>query len=542
MASAGKSDSGTPPPTELAAPASTPLAEAFVKIDPEEFARLEAEELARSEAKEEERIALEHKTQVERNAQAERQAVERAWREQEEYARGVAELKKKIARRESRRAPAIAAAVLLGAVALGALLYNHTLTQDRATKAEALRIAAESLERQEEERRAKLAADASGKDAAVTPKVESSAEPAEDPADRARAEAYSENAAKKAAADKAKALALKIEQEARRMAEVAAKKQAEAMAQAEERARAQAAARVKEAPRAVQRPGTVFQDCPDCPRMVVIPAGEFTMGSPASEAGRGVDEGPQRQVSIAQPFALGRSEVTVAEFRRFADESGYRTEAERDARAQGCSGFIYADPAAGIPGAQPVTSWRSPGLTQADSHPVLCVSWNDARAYAQWLSKKTGKRYRLPSESEWEYAARAGSVTARYWGDDPVQACRFANVADQSRFQTWGFGQKHECTDGHYFTAPAGGYSPNRFGLYDMLGNAWEWTEDCWNAGYAGAPADGSARLAGDCAQRVGRGGSWSTVPRFARSASRNKNTADHRDNLTGFRLARTLE
>ena len=539
---AGKSGSGAPAPEELAAPASTPPADAIVKIDPEEFARLEAEALASSEAKEEERAALERKVRIERDEQAQREVVERAWREQQEYASAVAALKKKVGWRESRRARAIAAAILLAALALGALLYNHRLAQDRATRAEALRIAAESLARQEEERRAKPAADASSRDADVTPEAGSTAEPAEPPADRARAEAYSENAAKKAAADRSHALALKIEEEARRMAEVAAKKQAEAMAQAEERARAQAAANVKEAPRALQRPGTVFQDCPDCPRMVVIPAGKFTMGSPASEAGRGVDEGPQRQVSIAQPFALGRSEVTVAEFRRFADESGYRTEAERDARAQGCSGFIYADPAAGIPGAQPVTSWRSPGLTQADSHPVLCVSWNDARAYAQWLSKKTGERYRLPTEAEWEYAARAGSVAARYWGDDPVQACRFANVADQSRFQTWGFGQKHECTDGHYFTAPAGGYSPNRFGLYDMLGNAWEWTEDCWNAGYAGAPADGSAWLAGDCAQRVSRGGSWSTVPRFARSASRNKDAADHRDNLTGFRLAMTLE
>ena len=278
--------------------------------------------------------------------------------------------------------------------------------------------------------------------------------------------------------------------------------------------------------------------------MVVIPAGEFSMGSPAAEAGRGQDEGPQRRVQIAQAIALGRSEVTVAEFRRFVEEAGYRTEAERDTRAQGCSGFIYDDPAAQNSAPQPFTSWRSPGLAQAqaDSHPVLCVSWNDARAYAQWLSKKTGKRYRLPTEAEWEYAARAGSTTARYWGDDPAQACRFANVADQSRFQTWGFGQKHECTDGHYFTAPAGGYAPNRFGLYDMIGNVWEWTEDCWNASYAGAPADGSAWLSGDCAQRVLRGGSWSTVPRYARSATRYKNPADFRDNLTGFRLARTLE
>jgi formylglycine-generating enzyme required for sulfatase activity len=495
MAAAGKSGSGAPVPAELAAPAPAPDPEATVRIDAEEFAR-----------------------------QAEREVVARAWREQEEYTRAVAELKKEVGWRESRRARAIAAAILLAAVALGAFLYNRQLEQERATRAEALRIAAESLARQEEARRAEPVP---------------AAEPAADPAARARAEAYSENAAKKAAADRSHALALKIEAEARRMAEVAAKKQAEAMARAEERARAQAAASVKEAARAAPRPGTVFQDCPDCPRMVVIPAGNFTMGSPASEAERGLDEGPQRQVSIAQPFALGRSEVTVGEFRRFAEESGYKTEAER---AQGCSGFIYADPATAGNPAPALTSWRGPGLAQAESHPVLCVSWNDARAYAQWLAKKTGKRYRLPSEAEWEFAARAGSVTARYWGDDPVQACRFANVADQSRFQTMGFGQKHECTDGHYFTAPAGGYAPNRFGLYDMLGNAWEWTEDCWNAGYAGAPADGSAWLAGDCAQRVCRGGSWSTVPRFARSAARYRNNADHRDNLTGFRLARTVE
>lgn len=475
------------------------------------------------------RITLERNAQAEAEGRLRREVVDRAWREQEEYARGVAELKEKVARRESRRARAIAAAILLAAVALGVFLYNHQLAQDRAARAEALRIAAESLARREEEQRAELEA-------------KPAADPAADPAAVARAEAYSENAAKKAAADKAKALALKIEAEARRLAEIAAKKQAAAMAQAEERARAQAAANVKEAPRAAPRPGSVFQDCADCPRMVVIPAGEFTMGSPASEAERGVDEGPQRRVSIAQPFALGRSEVTVAEFRRFADESGYKTEAERDARAQGCAGFIYADPLAAGLASQVVTSWRSPGLAQAESHPVLCVSWNDARAYAQWLSRKTGKRYRLPTEAEWEFAARAGSVTARNWGDDPVQACRFANVADQSRFQTWGFGQKHECTDGHYFTSPAGGYSPNRFGLYDMLGNAWEWTEDCWNASYAGAPPDGAAWLTGDCAQRVSRGGSWSTVPRYARSAARNKNAADHRDNLTGFRLARTLE
>lgn len=510
-----------------------PEASDLTRIDAEEFARLEAETLASSEAKEEERLALEHRAQAERDEQARQAVLEEAWREQQEYARAVAELRP--APRQSRRAPTIAAAILLAAGVVGAVVYSYQAERDRmaaAAEVEALRLAAESLARREADERAKRAAEAS--------LSEPEAKPAPARAEDAAAGARADEDARKAAAEKPRALALRIKEEARRRAELAA--QAQAMAQAEERAKALSTKAVKEAPRAALRPGTVFQDCPDCPRMVVIPAGEFTMGSPASEAGRGVDEGPQRQVSIAQPFALGRGEVTVAEFRRFADESGYKTEAERDTRAQGCSGFVYADPAAGIPGAQAVTSWRSPGLAQADSHPVLCVSWHDARAYAQWLSKKTGKRYRLPSEAEWEYAARAGSVAARYWGDDPVQACRFANVADQSRFQTWSFGQKHECTDGHYFTAPAGGYAPNRFGLHDMLGNVWEWTEDCWNASYAGAPSDGSAWLTGDCAQRDSRGGSWSTVPRFARSATRHKNTADHRDNLTGFRLARTLE
>ncbi len=497
-----------------------PEATDLARIDAEELARLEAQKQARSEAKDFERAAL-----------------DRAWREQAEYSRAVAELKDEPRRRAPRRAFTLAAASLIAAGIVGAVVYSFRAERERMAEAESLRLAAESLARREAEERA------SRSDAAPAPQPAPTA-PGATPgaAGGSAAGAPTGDDAKKAAADRAKALALKIREEARRQAELAA--QARAMAQAEERARAVAAKGAQEAPRAALRPGTVFQDCAECPHMVVIPAGEFTMGSPASEAGRGLDEGPQRVVSIARPFALERNEVTVAEFKRFVEETGYRTEAERDTRAQGCAGFIYADPAARSPAAPPFTSWRNPGLAQAqaDPHPVLCVSWNDASAFAQWLSKKTGKRYRLPTEAEWEYAARAGSSSSRYWGDDPEQACRYANVADQSRFQTWSFGQKHECTDGHYFTAPAGGYAPNRFGLYDMIGNVWEWTEDCWNASYAGAPADGSAWLAGDCTQRVLRGGSWSTVPRYARSATRFKNPADFRDNLTGFRLARTLE
>ena len=493
-----------------------PEAVDLARIDAGEFARLEAEKQARSEAKE-----------------VEREALDRAWREQSEYSRAVAELKDEPGGRAAGRAFTFAAALLIAAGIVGAVVYSYRAERERIAEAEALRLAAESIARREAEERARKTEAAR----ALVPEPAPRPGPSPDAAG-----APSGEEAKQAAAERARALALKIREEARRQAELAT--QAKAMAQAEERAKAVAARSAQEAPRAAQRPGAVFQDCADCPHMVVVPAGEFTMGSPAAEIGRGLDEGPQRQVQIARPFALGRSEVTVAEFRRFVEEAGYRTEAERDTRAQGCAGFIYADPAAPDPGSPPYTSWRSPGLAQAqaDTHPVLCVSWNDARAYAQWLQKKTGKRYRLPSEAEWEYAGRAGSGSSRYWGDDPVQACRYANVADQSRFQTWSFGQKHDCTDGHYFTAPVGGYAPNRFGLYDMIGNVWEWTEDCWNASYAGAPADGSAWLAGDCTQRVLRGGSWSTVPRYARSATRFRNPADYRDNLTGFRLARPLE
>ena len=470
-----------------------------------------AQELAKKSAEEQERIALERQAKADAEERQRREVVDRAWRESQEYARGVAELKEKIGRRDARRAPLFLAAILLGAVVIGAVVYNLPVTQEPPRVAESPRAVPESK--------------------AMVPVVPDSGD-----AEALAAKARAEEDARKAAQAKDKALAARIEEKARRTAELEAKQLAREEAQPEPPKRA------AEAPRPVRQPGTVFQDCPDCPRMVVIPAGEFRMGSVPSEAERGGDEGPQHQVSIASSFALGRTEVTVAEFRRFTDDAGYRTEAERDTRSQGCSGFIYLDPAAASPDPQLVTSWRNPGLVQEDSHPVLCVSWNDARAYAQWLSKKAGQRYRLPTEAEWEYAARGGTGTARYWGNDPVEACRYANVADQSRFQTLSFGQKHDCNDGHYFTATVGSYARNGFGLYDMIGNAWEWTEDCWNASYAGAPADGAAWLAGDCRQRVSRGGSWSTVPRFARSAARNRNSADHRDNLTGFRLARTLE
>lgn len=277
--------------------------------------------------------------------------------------------------------------------------------------------------------------------------------------------------------------------------------------------------------------------------MVVIPAGEFVMGSSASEAERHDDEGPRHRVSIADPFALGRTEVTVAQFRQFAEEAGYRTDAERNVGAEGCFAVNCDTTDLFVQGEWlPGCNRNEPGFSHTDSTPVVCVSWNDAQAYARWMSAKTGRPYRLPTEAEWEYAARAGTTTDRYWGDAPDQACRFANVADQSRYKERTFERRHECNDGHFFAAPVGSYAPNRFGLYDMIGNVWEWTEDCANPGYEGAPGDGSAWIAGNCGMRVSRGGSSFSPPTFARSANRNLGSSQFRSFNFGFRLARTLE
>lgn len=155
--------------------------------------------------------------------------------------------------------------------------------------------------------------------------------------------------------------------------------------------------------------------------------------------------------------------------------------------------------------------------------------------------KQTGKNYRLPSEAEWEYAARAGTSSARFWGDNPDDACTFANVADktfQQKFPNW---QVHNCTDGYVYTAPVGKFAENKFKLQHTLGNVWEWTEDCWHENYDGAPNDGSAWVEdGDCSRRVIRGGSWNNKPRNVRSANRNRNNTDNRNNNVGFRLAQS--
>lgn len=324
----------------------------------------------------------------------------------------------------------------------------------------------------------------------------------------------------------------------------AIKKEQQRTAAAERRAQEAEAAlreRDKAAELAAAYPaGKVFQDSfKDSsgigPEMVVIPAGRFLMGSPESEVGRDKDEGPQREVSV-KTFALGKTEVTVGEFRRFVRTTSYKTDAERDVGVQGCKTLEDGkwDWHAG-------RYWDNTGFKQSDKQPVACISWNDAREYVKWLSSSTGKSYRLPSEAEWEYAARAGSTTARYWGNNPDEACRYANVADQTTNGDQSWSTKHNCTDGNWFSAPVASYTANAFGLYDMIGNVWEWVEDCSHDSYNEAPVDGRVWAGLNCSVRVLRGGSWGSGPVIARSADRNWSGAAVRINYGGFRLARML-
>ncbi len=287
---------------------------------------------------------------------------------------------------------------------------------------------------------------------------------------------------------------------------------------------------------AAQNPGSVFRDCPECPEMVVIPAGRFMMGTaPGEEEREGLSPSfrnrsePRHAVNV-KTFAAGKFEVTRAQYRVFAEATG-RT-------SDGCfvwrgTGFVK----------DPSHDWRNPGYPQDDSHPVVCVSWDDATAYARWLSERTGRNYRLPTEAEWEYAARAGTTTARFWGDDADIVCEYANGADAStRARVPGTGDWPiaKCDDRHAYTAPVGTFRANPFGLHDVLGNVWEWTQDCWNAHYSGAPADGSAWSTGECALRAVRGGSWEDAPLGLRAAYRVGSPTVIRVYIRGFRVAAT--
>ena len=296
-----------------------------------------------------------------------------------------------------------------------------------------------------------------------------------------------------------------------------AKQQAQQLADGAERERAARKAKPKPAASAARQS---FE-----PDMVVIPAGSFQMGSPSGEAGRYDDEGPQHRVSV-ESFSMSKTEITRGQFAAFVNDSGH------DA---GNSCWVIEN---GAWTEKSGANWRNHNFSQDDYHPVVCVNWQDAQAYTQWLSRKTGKAYRLATEAEWEYAARGGADTARPWGDGAAQACRHANVGDRNAKNLPGWKwETHDCDDGYAYTAPVASYTANAFGLHDMIGNAWEWVEDCWHDNYSGAPDDGSSWTSGSCDERVLRGAPWFGGPVGAHSAIRDGAAPSVRVGGFGFRV-----
>jgi formylglycine-generating enzyme required for sulfatase activity len=269
--------------------------------------------------------------------------------------------------------------------------------------------------------------------------------------------------------------------------------------------------------------------------LVDIRAGTFRMGDAIGDGDD--DEKPVHEVSI-KAFRLGRYEVTRGQFKRFVSATGYRTDADRDEGAKSGCAMAESDHKIDYHVGQ---SWRDPGFEQTDEHPVVCVSWNDAQAYILWLNQQTNQRFRLPTEAEWEYAARGASSSRFQWGMNAKQGCQFANAADLTRWPA-NSGRapetRLECDDHFLYTAPVGSLLANDFGLFDMSGNAAEWTQDCYHANYTGAPADGHAWERSPCMRRVIRGGSWNTGPARLRVAARGLNGNSGRNAYTGFRLA----
>ncbi|MDP1613800.1 MAG: SUMF1/EgtB/PvdO family nonheme iron enzyme [Sulfuritalea sp.] len=316
--------------------------------------------------------------------------------------------------------------------------------------------------------------------------------------DLLRAQAKLKRSEAQGSAEKQKAEATQQQQLAQQAADDVARRQREAEAERGRREEAMA-------------PGKVFTDCTDCPEMVVLPARNFTMGSSAGEAGRSSNEGPQHGVAV-QSFALGKTEVTLAQYQSCVDAGKCRPPEWLEAGSQynirtGNNDYYK----------------KFGAVLTGMGFPVVGVSWDNAREYVSWLSTKTGKSYRLPSESEWEYACRAGG-TQTYCGSESIDSVAWYGGNSGSK------------------THPAAGKQANAFGLFDMSGNVWEWVEDCYHDSYSGAPNDGSAWTSG-CkdGRRVVRGGSWFSNPQVARSANRIGNSREYRSDIYGFRVARML-
>ncbi len=280
-------------------------------------------------------------------------------------------------------------------------------------------------------------------------------------------------------------------------------------------------------------PGRSFTDCGVCPEMTVLPAGSYQMGAPENEQHRADDEGPVRTITFTAPFAIGTTEVTRGQFKDFVAATGHW-------KTEGCLAWSGTELAF-----DPNKSWLDPGYPVTDDHPVACVSWWDARAYATWLSRITGETYRLPSEAEWEYATRGGTQTAYPFGEE-INACDYANVSDISAKRDVPQWNNIDCDDGVGLgAAPVASYLPNGFGLYDTIGNLWEWQADCYQESFEGAPVDGSAwGSGGQCGVVLDRGGGFSNVfPGHLRAANRSRAPSPFIAVYSlGFRVVRDIE
>lgn len=281
---------------------------------------------------------------------------------------------------------------------------------------------------------------------------------------------------------------------------------------------------------------------PVYPTFVRITGGQFNMGCSSGDKNCESFEKPSRSVTVSD-FGMTNTEITVGQFRSFVDATGYRTDAERNSGGfKGC--YIWSE-SSGITRSsagwnwRESRSWKNPGYKQNNNYPVSCVSWNDAQQYASWLSQQSGKLYRLPTEAEWEFAARAGRQSRfPFEGDNSSTLCKYANVADRSKSpNNSDWDDQVACSDRHWFAAPVASYRPNTLGLYDLLGNLREWVEDSWSNSYRGAAADGSAFSDTKSKDKVLRGGAWDSPSKGQRVSVRSLGPKSSRAAMIGFRL-----
>lgn len=295
-----------------------------------------------------------------------------------------------------------------------------------------------------------------------------------------------------------------------------------------------------------KKAGETFSDCAGCATMVVVPAGAFKMGSTPEERARegvpaafGDHEGPVRDIRFARPFAIATTEATRAQFAMFVKETNRPIPTE-------CATYNQeTDSWGGVAGN--VANWQKPGFAQDDTHPAVCVGFQDATDYAAWLGRKTGQNYRVPSEAEWEYVARAGTTTTRPWGDSVQPICGKAHIMTSATFEAIGKAESWMdellCSSDRSWTVPVASYPANPWGVYDMLGNVWEWVADCAAPDHATLPADGSAQFkGGDCTRRLTKGGAFHSRFWLARPATRGGGQAgDNRPVASGIRVVRDL-